>query len=274
MGVCPCDGMGATTKRKTRICLTKLLILTSIIAVILVLIPIANISAARQKFKESGFIGNPIFQTYYLDEAFQALTFTLICSLVFLSLGVFISWEKCHNRQQDYCPSCPPDPGYRPWPPSKFKNPVHTCRPVLVMYIVLMLASILIQIVVGANMKGYTPDLQTGVGGRWVEDSKEGFAGRTDFINKNGCCGWRNIFEYQLQPECNKTRLLTRPPTCRDKIYEYLQTELYPVADACVAVGILELFPWFIMLILRWFDKKEEVISTAFSSGEDSGDMH
>lgn len=248
-------GYGRTTKNKVIKTLQYALVVTSGIMIVLMFIPTGLIGTAQSELTDRALLGDGLFKQFWLTETFQALQIACWVSIVFLALALFISWSACHGREEN-CPACPP---------SSMKEPEHTLRPILLLYIVFVLASALLLAVMGVYLQGRTAE--SGPKVRWLEDSNKGEERRRQYMKIADCCGWDDIFQYQLQPECTRAELLANPTTCRQSLDDVITKYVTPLGDACVAMGILLLIPWLIMVALRVLDSRNTILDTAFSAG-------
>jgi len=198
-----------------------------------------------------------LFRPYFAEQIFDTLYFACWFSFIFLALGAFIHAKKCHNRETKFFEN--------PCPPSSMEDPVHKLRPILVLYVIIILCCALLQIAFGIYLLTLNPD--EGVKELWLEDSNLAEARRAQFIDQNSCCGWFHVHEYQLQPECSKAALIARPKTCRDTVQDLLNKWIKPVGLSVVVVGFIELLgPWAIMVALNTLDRKVEVADTSFDA--------
>lgn len=248
-------GLGQSTKNKVIKVLQNALVLTSAAMIAFLFIPIGLIGTAQKELGDRNLLGDGLMKNFWLQETFQALLISSWFAIVFLALGIFINWGACHGREEN-CPACPP---------SSMQEPEHKLRPILLLFVVFILASALLQSVMGGYISGRTPE--DGPRTRWLEDSNNAEERRVAYMELEGCCGWVDIFQYQLQPECNRGELLQNPMTCRASIEQLISEFIRPVGNWCMASGILMLIPWFIMVALRVLDVKAEILDTAFSAG-------
>lgn len=248
-------GLGRSTKNKVIKVLQNAFVITSAGMIVLLLIPIGLIGTAQKEIGDRNLLGDGFMKTFWLQETFQALLFSSWVAVVFLALGIFITASWCHGREKN-CPACPP---------SNMEDPEHTLRPVLLLFVVFVLAAALLQAVMGGYIAGRTPE--DGPRTRWLEDSNKAEERRVAYMQLEGCCGWEDIFQYQLQPECNRQQLLRNPITCRDSINELIETYIHPVGNWCMATGILMMIPWLLMVALRVLDVKVEMLDETFSAG-------
>jgi len=235
----------------------------TIINMFMLIIPFSHLGNAEKELKDLNLMGDTLFRPYFLDQIFQTLNLCCWFSFIFLFLGAVIHANKCHHRET----ACLENP----CPPSSLKDPVHQLRPILILYIIFILCCALLQIAFGAYLLNLTPN--EGVKDLWVEDSNLAEERRTAFIQQHQCCGWDDIFEYQLQPECNRQQLIASAPpgsphrTCSSVIDSLLEKWIKPIGEACVGVGVFEFVPWGIMVMLNVFDKKDEIQDTTYSAG-------
>jgi len=244
---------------KTVVYLKHALSALTVINLFLLIIPFTRINESRKKLKDLDLISGSsnLFRPYFADQIFDTLYFACWFSFIFLALGAFIHAKKCHHRETKFFEN--------PCPPSSLDDPVHTLRPILLFYVIIILCCALLQIAFGIYILTLTPD--EGVKELWLEDSNLAEARRTLFINQNRCCGWFDVFEYQLQPECSKSELIALPKTCRDTVQDLLNKWIRPVGSAVLGVGFFELIgPWAVMVALNTLDRKVEVADTSFDA--------
>lgn len=226
-----------TTIRKRNELLQKMLVVASLIVMVILFVPIGLIGEAEKQLGNRGLLSNGFFKEFWLPPTFQALLFSHWVAIAFLAIGLLI---VAADRNLLGCSALK-------------KNIVN---PLLVLYIILILASALLCLVLGGVMSGF--DTTTSVRRRWLEDSNIAEALRTEFIARENCCGWDDIFEYQLQPECDRAQLLANPSTCQAALESLIKSYTDPIADWCMAAGVLLFIPWFITLGLR--TAKNEVL--------------
>jgi len=251
---CGCSG---DTCRKVKTSLELALVLITLVVLFILIWPLDAVRKARETLGPLDFLSNSelnLFKSFWLEQIFQILDLVLVFSVIFLILGMFISWNACHRRKEP-CKECIPNIIFQKkcQPPSALDDPTHTLRPILVLYIVFILASCIFQIVLGVFLNSRSASQLENV---WNENSAIGLTRRTKIINSVSCCGWTEIFEYQLAPECTRSQLLRRPPTCKDKIDTIINDHLKHVGNSAIVTGVLELFPWIIIVVLRFFDER------------------
>jgi len=250
-------GCSEDTCKKIKKWIERVLVVTTILVLWILVWPLDATRKAREELTPLNFLSNSegnLFKSFWLDQIFQILNFVVIFSIIFLILGMFISWNACHRREES-CKTCIPNiiTKMECQPPSTLKDPTHTLRPILILYIVFILACCIFQIALGAFLNGRSASQLKNI---WNENSATGLQRRTKIINSIGCCGWTDIFEYQLAPECSRSQLLAGPRTCKDAIDDIVDQHLKNVGDSAITAGVIELFPWILMVILRFFDER------------------
>lgn len=126
-------------------------------------------------------------------------------------------------------------------------------RVCLILYVVLLLIICCVQLAMGA----YLLDLEAEtLRSSWNDDTATGRARREAYMDAMGCCGFDNIFEYQLQPACTAEQLEKLPRSCKAATDEFIDKQVGPAAVGAVVIGIFEIIAMICACFLVFYDKE------------------
>lgn len=240
-----------------------LLFFSSILIIILASIPWGYIGTAKTKLGDKGLLNKGLFEYFWLSQSFDALETSYWITIIFIIIAMFIYRpDKIDHCYDDYfqekvnalkrcilprvCHSASLESDW--WKTVE--------RALVFGFVLFIFISLIVQITLGAYIKSY------GVNGsvqiRWQEDSNYAESLRSRVILAEQCCGWDDIFQYQLMPACNRQQLLQRPKTCSAALDEIIDDYLRPVGDSAVAIGVLLIIPWISVVALYACFKEQE----------------
>jgi len=240
-----------------------LLFFSSILLIFLATIPWSYIGEAKTNLDSKGLLDKGLFEYFWLSQSFDALETSYWITIIFIILAVFIYRpDKVNHCYDDY-----------------LQDKVTTCkriclprccrsvsfegdwwktieRMLVFAFVLFIFICLIVQITLGGYIKSY------GVNGsvkiRWQEDSNYAETLRAKVISTEQCCGWDDIFQYQLVPACNRRQLLQRPKTCSTALAGIITEYLAPVGDSAMAVGVLLIIPWICVVSLYACFKEQE----------------
>jgi len=235
-----CKQQSDSFKRKAKKTLKMAFLGFSILAWILCIIPIGFLQSSTSALEDLELTGDDgLLKPFFLRETFIVLELSTIICLIFVAIGIIIfsleifrvdvSKAPCFTRNVDL-----------------IDEPL--IQAFITLYVVITLAAFLLQFALGIYLTNLTPD--DGVSKLWNDDTNIAEIRRRSFISQQQCCGWNDIFEYQLSPECNRAELLSGPQTCRVAVENLLLEYVSPVGDSSISSSIFLFFPWVILVLI------------------------